>query len=594
LEMVGAVLKWVAANAELLAGLLKLYAIAKIAGYITAIGSACVGAAASVGVLTGSLTALQALISGPWKLIITVAVFGLYEAYQGILAVQSAARINAAKSGAIDTRTGKPEGLGMVTPIGGGTSKAEIMGAPKQLSDAEAKEFYKVAPDMAPGAGAKDKAVASAEQAAKEAEAAMKKAQEAAKANMAPPKGGGGKGGGKEPKVEDFTRLIEKELKAQLDLEEAKADQSLKLLKENQDKKKAMLKQEFEEGKMDGAAYYAALEAMEKESTAGSIALIDQKIAAENKLYPVQLQAIQNSAKLTPEAKGLEINAMRIEHETRLVKLQGERQAAGIEGEKKLADLLREQTAWREKINDLMAQAAEDNALGPIAEKEAEINRYLRERAKLRREIPEELQGQFDKDTQTGVWKKTTGEEIEGWASTISSGFKTLINDITEGTSTLTKAVNGFFKSLFEQSLEKGFKQLTQWITDALSQMFSSIGSGFAGAIMGGIGLLGMMLTSGGGSKSSWSASGATTGLTSTNTALRGVIAGESTIAIGEISDSLADALAPSEHYLATIAKNTSYLSNAASSAVDSAAITSAIRSALNEYFRQELVMGAR
>ena len=175
---------------------------------------------------------------------------------------------------------------------------------------------------------------------------------------------------------------------------------------------------------------------MEKESTAGSIALIDQKIAAENKLYPVQLQAIQNSAKLTPEAKGLEINAMRIEHETRLVKLQGERQAAGIEGEKKLADLLREQTAWREKINDLMAQAAEDNALGPIAEKEAEINRYLRERAKLRREIPEELQGQFDKDTQTGVWKKTIGEEIEGWASTISNGFKTLFDDISEGTAT--------------------------------------------------------------------------------------------------------------------------------------------------------------
>ena len=169
-----------------------------------------------------------------------------------------------------------------------------------------------------------------------------------------------------------------------------------------------------------------------------------------------------------------------------------------------------------------------------------------------------------------------------------------MFDSISEGTANLKTALNGFFKSLFSESLEKGFKQLTQWITDALSQMFSSIGSGFAGAIMGGIGLLGMMLTSGGGSKSSWSASGATTGFTSTNTALRGVIAGESTIAIGEISDSLADALAPSEHYLATIAKNTSYLSNAASSAVDSAAITSAIRSALNEYFRQELVMGAR
>jgi hypothetical protein len=124
--------------------------------------------------------------------------------------------------------------------------------------------------------------------------------------------------------------------------------------------------------------------------------------------------------------------------------------------------------------------------------------------------------------------------------------------------------------------------------------MFSSIGSGFAGAIMGGIGLLGMMLTSGGGSKSSWSASGATTGVTSTNTALRGVIAGESTIAIGEIGESLADALLPSEHYLSLIAKNTGVMAGGMNVAVDLSGVAGAVRSALKEYFAQELVMGAR
>lgn len=122
--------------------------------------------------------------------------------------------------------------------------------------------------------------------------------------------------------------------------------------------------------------------------------------------------------------------------------------------------------------------------------------------------------------------------------------------------------------------------------------MFSSIGSGFAGAIMGAIGLIGMMLTSGS-SSSTWSASGATTGVTNTNTALRGVIAGESTIAIGEIGESLADALLPSERYLAVIARNTGQMASGLSVSVDVSGITEAIQSAMEEYFRQALVKGA-
>ena len=218
-------------------------------------------------------------------------------------------------------------------------------------------------------------------------------------------------------------------------LRKPRLDQSLKLLKAKQDKKKAMLKQEFDEGKMDGAAYYAALDGHgERKHHQSSIALIDQKIAAENKLYPAQIQAIQELSQAHPGGQGPGNQC----HAAWNMKpawssSRASARPPGSSMRKSWPTCSGSRADWREKINDLMAQAAEDNALGPIAEKEAEINRYLRERAKLRREIPDELQGQFDKDTQTGVWKKTTGEEIEGWASTISNGFKNLFDSHFRG-----------------------------------------------------------------------------------------------------------------------------------------------------------------
>lgn len=568
LEATRAAVEWAVANRSTIGTIIEFYVVVKVTGYVVALTKAIYGLSGALGFVASAFTAaghaaniMAGLAAGAMKSIAgAMALAGVYGAYKTFTAPGD---MTSSPFGAIAAPE-TPEKAAAMTPAG----KASKTPVPEIME------------------------VQNRERLAKETQAAYEKAlKDAAKPAGGSKSGGGGKG--KAVKEEDFTRLTEKELKAQLDLEEAKLDQSLKLLEKNQDAKRALLKQEYDAGQMDGAAYYAALVAMEKEHYAGSVALIDQKIAAEKRLYPLQVQAIENSAKLSPEAKALEISAMNVEHEARLVKLQGERQAAGLENEKKLADLLREQTDWRQRIADLMAQAAEENALGPVAEKEAEINRYLRERAKLRAEIPLEMQAKFDADTQAGAWKRTTGEEIEGWASTIANGFQNLFDAIAEGAADLKQAVNGFFKSLFSESLEKGFKQLTQWITDALTQMFSSIGSGLAGAIMGGIGLLGMMLTSGGGG-SSWSASGASTGFTSTNTALRGIIAGDTSIPIAQIGESLKEALLPSEGYLRQIARNTGKMADGMSLEVGFDGVSGVIRKALDEYFRQELVLGAR
>lgn len=576
LKAIRSAVEWAAANRQAISTIVEFYIVVKVTGYVVALTSALAGLAAglrNVAVFfttaaTAAHVAKVAFAAAIPNILGAAAALGVYGAYKAF------------------SQPGKYGGNWAEAPEGQdplATSNMPVEKPKEQQPAITPVDVLKAQQEQV----AKDR-----EQLNKEMQAAVEKAKKEAPAPVGKAGGGGGKKGGAE-KIEDFTRLIEKELKGQLDLEEAKLDRSLKLLQENQEKKRAVLRQEFDAGQMDGAAYYAALEAMEKEHHTASLALIDQKIAAEKKLHPLQVAAIEASPKLSPEAKAHEINAMRLEHETRLVKLQGERQAAGIENEKKLADLLREQTDWRQRIADLMAQTSEENALGPVAEKEAEINRYLRERAKLRAEIPLEIQDEFDQATQSGVWRKTAGQEIESWASTIAGGFRNLFDTIADGTADLKKALNGFFKSLFSESLEKGFKQLTQWITNALSQMFSSIGSGFANAIMGAIGLLGMMLTSGGG-QSSWSASAVSTGFQNTNTALRGIIAGDTSIPIAQISESLKEALLTSEGYLRQIARNTGKMADGMSLEVGFDGVSGVIRKALDEYFRQELVLGVR
>jgi len=116
-------------------------------------------------------------------------------------------------------------------------------------------------------------------------------------------------------------------------------------------------------------------------------------------------------------------------------------------------------------------------------------------------------------------------------------------------------------------------------------------------AVMGVIGLVGMLLTSGGGNKS-FTASGVTSNVTGTE-AVRGIIAGETSIPIAEISVSMKEAFVQSEGYLAEIAANTRGLrGGAATSQVNvnyqgNQENRTTIKESIETYFREYLLQGA-
>jgi hypothetical protein len=110
---------------------------------------------------------------------------------------------------------------------------------------------------------------------------------------------------------------------------------------------------------------------------------------------------------------------------------------------------------------------------------------------------------------------------------------------------------------------------------------------------MGVIGLVGMLLTSGGGNKS-FTASGVTSNVTGTE-AVRGIIAGETSIPIAEISVSLSEAMAPHLSVLRQIEANTrgSGGGGAGEVNVNVQENRATTRESMEAYFREYLLMGA-
>jgi hypothetical protein len=132
---------------------------------------------------------------------------------------------------------------------------------------------------------------------------------------------------------------------------------------------------------------------------------------------------------------------------------------------------------------------------------------------------------------------------------------------------------------------------LTQLLQDGFKELFGAAGGALGSAIMGVIGLVGMMLTSGG-SKSSWSPSGVQSGVTA-HEAVRGVIAGDTSIPIAEIGVSLQDALVSTNGILMDIERNTRGGGAGGSNVqVSLEGVEDAVRGAMERYFADRLQLG--
>jgi len=194
----------------------------------------------------------------------------------------------------------------------------------------------------------------------------------------------------------------------------------------------------------------------------------------------------------------------------------------------------------------------------------------------------------FELQTRALEFNRRVGDQIRGYAEAISSGFSDLISSLMEGGRDLAKSLNSFFKTLFNQALKPGLEALQQALTKGFEKLFKDVGASVANSIMGVVGLIGMLLTSVGGGSSS-TPTGAGSSITG-HEAVRGVVAGETTVPIAKITTNFKEALVETNDWLREIANNTRRISPGGGG-INQEAISEAVEEGMRNFYASALQM---
>jgi hypothetical protein len=377
---------------------------------------------------------------------------------------------------------------------------------------------------------------------------------------------------------------------------------ALSHLKETNKLKKAEYDKDLAAGLMDGEEYYRRLQDLQAQETAQALALIEQKRRiqiASNK------DALEQLAKqdMSAEAKDIATQKLAAQNRQALSKLDAEAAKSKLDGEIQVTNELKRQvelrTQYEQKTEDLNLETAQ--LLGAVTEQEAALQKlYLDwQRAKadaIKAGAPPEYFTALDKN------KEARQLEIEygGLAGSIAGGFGALLSEITSGCQDVLGSLHNLFQSIFNEALKPGIEQLKHLLVSGFKDLFGEAGGSVASAVMGAVGLVGMLLTKSS-SSSSWSTSGVSSGVTASE-AVRGIIAGPTAIPIGEIGASLQDALVPTNGILssgfndvvnAVRGGKAGGLNINLSAGGLQQTVMDAIRSVLEDYFRDIYMQGS-
>jgi hypothetical protein len=496
-------------------------------------GAQTTGAALLI-VLARLRLALVGLVTNPWAIVITLSI--------------AAAAAGAAK---LKERLAKP----------GSGAEAAGMALGEAWTPEAAAAYAQTHEEMvkgnAPPAEKKPEAKSSEADLNQGAEAIAKKQQQNLK-DLMKSMGAGAEGGGKGAPQEDlfgeYLKLLDQ--KRQAEIQEAQS--SLDLLKATNDQRRAEYEKDLAAGLLDGQTYYQRLQDLQKEETDGALALIEKRRQAQVAAYKDALADIARQ-ELSPEMAGYRRQEEEARNRMALAQLDAEAARVKLEGEVKVTNELKRQLEVQKQFTQKVEDLEASTAWGPVEEQEAKLRQlYLEwQRAKaeaLQQGVAPELLSRMD----TAYGKKMDlaryGDQVSSMAATITNGLSSLVDAVTSGGQDLMQSLNGFFKSLFTEALKPGLDQLKQFLMNGFKELFGAAGASIGSAVLGVIGLIGMLATSGG--SSSWSASGVQSSVTA-HEAVRGIIAGETSIPIAQVGESLQDALVPTNSILEQIEENT-------------------------------------
>jgi|GEM_PF-1742675 hypothetical protein len=429
--------------------------------------------------------------------------------------------------------------------------------------------------------------------------------------------GGGGKGGGKAAPEEDIfgeqLRLADQKRQAEIQA----AQESLDLLKATDDAKKAELQKQMSEGTIDAQGYYNKLKDIAQGEVSAELKLIDQKKAAQQAAYK-DAQTNINRSDASPEMKAIQLLEEAIKNTMAMKQLDEEAARAKLEGEKKVTDELKKQAEikaqYAEKTDELNRETAV--LTGQITQQDAELAKLTIEWQKAKQEAMKAggasdaylaaLQNNLNAKKADALWGGMAGDISQGIGSILDSLMSPDKSTGRRGKGQqdggigqmMEQETNKIFKNLFDQALKPGLDSLKTMLVNGFKDLFGDAGGALSSAIMGAIGLIGMMLTSS--SQSSWDSSGASSNITSSQ-AVRGVIAGPESVAIADVGAQLSDSLIPTNEILENILNvlqasktgSTGGNGNPLTVTLDFSTLPQAVQQWLQQYFQSYLMKGA-
>ncbi|MBU4231900.1 MAG: hypothetical protein KKD99_09625 [Proteobacteria bacterium] len=607
---------FIAEHKELIKTFLQLYVASKAAGMIAGMGKSIKTTALEVGILAALLGKLKVLIGGPWRILITVTLYGLYEAWNAIQRLRQQAGFTpqvGALGGAIQegrardrTREGKELDIAgsdaALEAQRRGISVEKYLELAKEEQKRAIEGRYKkyTAPSVLPAVLPEHETAQ--ERADREARTATKKAEEDA------PKALDKAGKGAKAAKENADNLLASLLamyKTKREAELQDAQNSLDLQKTTNEKTRAELEQSLATGLISGGEYYQRLQDLEKQEADSALAMIARKREAQKKAYQESRTEVEADTKLSDAAKSIALQKFEADNRKELGKLDTEAAQVSLDAAKKVTEELTRQLEIKRQYTQSTAQLEIDNAqmLGQITAQEAVVRRLYLDWVEAKRlaflaGVTDPSSPAFVPGAAAALDKNKEAQQgqalYSGYASAITSGISSLVDALMDGGQDLKKAANSMFKSLFNEAMKPGLDALKNMLVSGFQKMFGEAGGGIASAVMGVIGIVGMLLTSSKKS-SSFTASGVESGVTSTE-AVRGIIGGDTSIPIAEISVSLSEALTPHLGVLRQIEANTRGGANAQPVNVsyrNDLGNRATTRESMEAYFKEYLLQGA-
>jgi TP901 family phage tail tape measure protein len=398
----------------------------------------------------------------------------------------------------------------------------------------------------------------------------------------------------------------------------------------------------LEVGGETGAAYQIRLIEDQNKVYQDQMGLLNKRMEIEDLTAAIKKRQIELTVQAA-EPRAAALDMLRLETLKNRGAIEAEMNVTTNNYQKEQQKTLLDAVKGVKEFQTSIKQLQVEGALGPISEETAKWNKQLWDNKLAQKAITDEIYKQVaamvelegmakgwtreERDKKVAdqmapitaqidaAYKKKNetespyiGQEAKRWGDAISNGISQMVDAFMDGSTDLKAAMNTFFKQTLKDSLVPGMKQLTEFLTQGFKNMFASLGK-FVGsdqigmmlgnAIMGAISIVGMMMTSK--TSASFTASGVQSQVTQ-HEAVRGVIAGETSIPIAEISVSLEEAVAPHLDVLRRIEANTrggvrtgggESSGGGTDVQVIIQGVTASIRAAMDQYFQQYLMLGA-